>query len=234
MKIFETTTLPISAWAEEDRPREKLIKLGIGALTNAELLAILLGSGNSNESAVGLSRRILSDMDDDLHKLGRMNISELQRFNGIGEAKAVSIRAAMELGKRRASQAANKRRKIASSRDVFEIFHPKLADLDHEEFWMLCLDRANGVRKEHLISKGGVTGTVADPKVIFRAALEQSACAIILIHNHPSGNLQPSEADKHLTKKLIQGGELVEIRVLDHLIIGDTGYFSFADSGLIE
>ena len=225
--------LVLKAWAEDDRPREKLLIKGKAALTEAELIAILIASGNRKETAVELSRRILDTIKHDLHELARMSVKELCGFQGIGEAKAIAILAALELGKRRHQQAGLARSKISSSQDVADIFQPMLCDLLVEEFWILMLNRANLLIGPKKISEGGMTGTVADSKVIFRNALERSAVSIILCHNHPSGNLRPSEADLKLTKRLKEAGESIEIAVLDHLIVTQTGYFSFADEGLM-
>ncbi len=229
----ENQHLVLKSWAEEDRPREKLVLKGKASLTDAELIAILIGSGTKKETAVELSRRILDAVRHDLHELARMSVKELCAFQGIGEAKAIAIIAALELGKRRHHSPGLVRSKISSSKDVADIFHPLLCDLLVEEFWILMLNRANLLIGPKKISEGGMTGTVADSKVIFRNALERSAVSIILCHNHPSGNLRPSEADLKLTKRLKEAGESIEIAVLDHLIVTQTGYFSFADEGLM-
>ncbi|NND77487.1 MAG: DNA repair protein RadC [Flavobacteriales bacterium] len=222
----------IKQWAEDDRPREKLLKKGRSSLSDAELLAILIGSGNRNESAVDLSQRILREYENDLIELGKVGIAELtSRFRGIGEAKAITITAAIELGRRRREVEGKKRKKITSSKDAFEIFQPKLGDLPIEEFWILHLNRANKIIGEDLISRGGVAGTVADTKVIFKKALEKLSSSVILCHNHPSGNLSPSAQDINLTERLKEAGKLLDISVLDHLIVTDSGYFSFADEG---
>ena len=221
----------IKSWAEEDRPREKLRNKGKQHLTDAELLAILLGSGNRTESAVSLAQRILQTYHHDLHELSKKDIQELCKFNGIGEAKAISIIAALELGKRRQLMSIRDRPKISSSKEAYNILAPLLLDLHHEEFWILMLNRANRVIGKVSISSGGVSGTVVDAKIVFRKALDARASAIILCHNHPSGNLQPSQADIDLTKKLKQAGKLIDISVLDHLIISELGYYSFIDEG---
>lgn len=223
----------IKAWAEEDRPREKLLNQGRTALSNAELIAILIGSGTPETSAVDLSKTILSSVQDQLHELGKLPIQELTQFKGIGEAKAITIVAALELGRRRKNAEVLKRSKITSSQDVFNVMYARLSDLPHEEFWVLLLNRANKVIKTQRISSGGVSGTVADAKLIFNSAIAHLASSIILCHNHPSGNLKPSNADVQLTKKLKAGGEMLDISVLDHLIIGDESYFSFADEGML-
>jgi DNA repair protein RadC len=225
--------LTIKTWAEEDRPREKLSLKGKNALSDAELVAILIGSGNKNESAVELSKKILASINNNLNKLGKLSINDLTQFNGIGEAKAISIIAALELGRRRKDSEIEKRPIIKSSKDAYNIIADVLSDLPHEEFWVLYLNRKNEVIKKENISKGGVSGTIADSKIIFKSAIEQLASAIILCHNHPSGNLSPSAADISLTKKLKETGIMLDTPVLDHLIIGEKDYFSFADENLM-
>lgn len=221
----------IKSWAEEDRPREKLLEKGRSVLTEAELIAILIGSGNKTETAVDLSKRILASVNNDLNELGKLSVQDLCRFKGVGDAKAISIIAALELGRRRKNTDAPKRNKITSSKDVFEMMQPTLIDLPHEEFWLLLLNRSNAVIKKELISRGGVAGTVVDTKIIFKAAIENYASSIIICHNHPSGNLSPSEADKRITKNIKEAGRLMEIALLDHLIITDGAFYSFADEG---
>ncbi len=221
----------IKEWDDADRPREKLLAKGKQALSDAELIAILIGSGSRNESAVGLSKRILQSTNNKLTELSKLSIAQLIEFKGIGEAKAISIVAAMELGRRRRSADVMDRKKISSSKDVFEIFQSDVADSQYEEFWILLLNRANKIMKKVKISDGGVSGTVADPKRIFRAALDNMASAIILCHNHPSGNITPSNADVKLTTKIVKGAEYFDIAVLDHIIIGDEKFYSFADDG---
>ena len=225
--------LSIKAWAEEDRPREKLMYKGRSALTDAELIAILIGSGSPNETAVEVAKRILSSVENDIYRLSRMSLKDLQTFKGIGEAKAISVIAALELGRRRKEKGMERRPRITSSTDAFELLYPFLADLNHEEFFIVLLDRANHVIESVRISQGGVAGTVADAKIIFRSALERLASGIILAHNHPSGNLNPSQADIQLTKNLKTSGKLLEISVLDHLIIAENSFYSFADEGLM-
>lgn len=225
--------LNIKAWAEEDRPREKLLSKGRTTLSDAELIAILIGSGNRNETAVELSKKILKSIDNDLNKLGKLSVKELMQFKGIGEAKAISIVSALELGRRRKNTDNQPNKNIKSSKDVFEEVIGVMSDLPHEEFWILFLDRRNAVIKKSNVSKGGVSGTVADAKIIFKEAMQLLASAIILCHNHPSGNLKPSDADIQLTKKMKEIGNLVDVPVLDHLIITDKSYFSFGDEGLI-
>jgi DNA repair protein RadC len=223
----------IKSWAEADRPREKLMLHGRRHLTDAELLAILIASGNKDETAVDLSKRMLSFYQNDLDALGKSSIAELSKFKGIGEAKGITIVAALELGRRRKETVATPIQKIGSAIDAYQLLWPDFADLNHEEFWILLLNRANHVKSKHLISKGGQSGTIADPKIIFKTALEQNAAYIILAHNHPSGNLKPSTEDIRLTKKLVEGGKMMDLLVVDHLIITDKGYYSFADEGLI-
>lgn len=222
----------IKQWAEEDRPREKMLSKGARSLSNAELLAILIGSGNKNLTAVDLSKKILNDVDNKLQNLGKRSIAELiADYSGVGEAKAITILAAMELGRRRQSEEALKSPKVTGSESVAEIFKPLLSDLPHEEFWVLYMSRNNTVLSSERISKGGVSGTVVDVKIIFKSALEKLASAIILCHNHPSGNLNPSSQDLAITKNCVNAGKLLDINVLDHLIIAHNDYYSFADEG---
>lgn len=225
--------LKILSWAEEDRPREKLILKGRLALSDAELIAILIGSGTKSLSAVDLAKLILNRVHNDLNELARLSVKDLEKFKGIGEAKAISIVSALELGRRRKDSEPLKKLKITSSNDVYEAIKSQLMDIKHEEFWILLLNRANIVINKIQISSGGVSGTVADPKIIFKHALDHLASAIILVHNHPSGNLNPSQADIDLTKKLKEAGRFLEIPVLDHVIFADQGYYSFADKGLL-
>lgn len=225
--------ITIKAWAEEDRPREKLLLQGRRALSDAELIAILIGSGSRNETAVELSKRILHSLNNDLDKLGRLSVKDLSKFKGIGEAKAISIIAALELGRRRRDSGKEEVIKITSSKDTFELMLPHYQDLGHEEFWVILMSRSGRVISKQLISQGGITGTIADPKVIFKTALENQATSIILTHNHPSGNLKPSQADIGLTHKLCMAGNMLDIAVLDHVIITNTGFFSFSDKGMI-
>ncbi|KYG76751.1 RadC family protein [Roseivirga echinicomitans] len=225
--------LNILKWAEEDRPREKLLLKGKAALSDAELIAILIGSGSRELSAVDLSKKILSNSNNDLNTLAKQSVSELQQFKGVGEAKAISIMSALELGRRRKVFQSAKKLKISNSKDAYELMKPELTDQPVEQFWVIMLKRNNEVIQKRVISLGGVSGTVADPKVIFKKALEDLASGIILVHNHPSGNLKPSQADIKLTEKLKNAGELLEIPVLDHIIFTDDGYYSFADESLI-
>ena len=225
--------LSIKQWAEDDRPREKLLKKGRLALSNAELLALLIGSGTPEESAVDLSKRILTSSQDSLIELSKLSIAELSTFKGIGPARAVVITAALELGRRRRESEALQKKTISCSHDAFEVMQSTLADINYEEFWILLLNRANQVIRKVNISEGGFSGTVADPKKIFKIALENSASGIILCHNHPSGNIKPSDADIQLTRKLKEAGTHLDLPILDHLIIGDEKYLSFADDALL-
>lgn len=225
--------LNIKSWAAEDRPREKLVLKGKATLSDAELIAILLGTGTSKQSAVDLAKNILQAVNNDLNELARLTVKDLMKIKGIGEAKAITIISALELGRRRKDFLAEEKPKIGGSADAFEILKADLLDIPHEAFWILLLNRANRVIKKHQISQGGVAGTVADPKIIFKVAVEELASGIILAHNHPSGNLTASQADIDLTKKLKESGKLLDIQVLDHIIIAGKKYFSFADEGLL-
>ncbi|HAW19745.1 MAG TPA: hypothetical protein DCX14_06145 [Flavobacteriales bacterium] len=225
--------MSIKSWAEDDRPREKMLQKGRAVLTDVELVAILIGSGTPSESAVDISKRILASVSNDLNKLGRLTIRDLMKFNGIGQARAIAISSAMELGRRRKESQTNAEAKITSSKDAFEILLPHLSDLNHEEFFALLLNRSNRFIEVVKISQGGVAGTVADTKIIFKAAIDRLASSVILAHNHPSGNRNPSQADLKLTKGLVEAGKLLEVSVLDHLIIADKSYFSLADEGLM-
>jgi len=229
MSYTDTTT--IKAWAEEDRPREKLVLKGKNSLSNAELMAILIGSGSKNESAVELSKKILSSTNNNLQELSRLSIEELNKFKGIGPAKAITIIAAIELGKRYRSTDALHKKKITSSRDAYDILFSYLSDLSYEEFYIILLNRANEVLSVNKVSEGGVSGTAVDAKKIFKIAIDKKASGIILSHNHPSGNLNPSPQDKDLTKKIVSSGKLLDINVLDHIIVGNGKYYSFADDG---
>jgi len=225
--------ISIKDWANDDRPREKLLIKGKGALSDAELIAILIASGNRDESAVELSKRILQSLGNNLNRLAKLSVNDLIKFKGIGEAKAISIIASLELGRRRRTADVLEKDKIGGSKDAFQILQLKLEDLPHEEFWIVLLNRANKVIDTKLVGRGGVSSTVVDSKVIFSFALESLASGIILAHNHPSGNLKPSNSDIRLTKKLVDAGEIMEVPILDHIIVGDNDYFSFADEGLI-
>lgn len=225
-------TFSIKYWAEDDQPREKLMLKGKAALSDAELIAILIGSGSRNESAVELSKRILASVDNNLNALGKQSLQQLMNFKGIGEAKAISIAAAMELGRRRRDEEGIDLKQITSSRAVFEIMQPIIGELPHEEFWIIYLNNSNKVIYKSQLSKGGITGTVVDVRLAFKTALEHNAVAIILVHNHPSGILQASEPDKQVTRQLKTAGASLEIKVLDHVIITEKGYLSFVDQGI--
>ena len=223
----------IKFWAEDDRPREKLALKGKAVLSDAELLAILIGSGSRNESAVELCKRILASINNNLNALGKLSVQQLSEFKGIGEAKAISIIAALELGRRRKNEDAKELSKITSSKSVFDIMQPLIGELAYEEFWVLFLNNSMKVLHKSQLSKGGITGTVVDVRLIFKLALEQNATSIILVHNHPSGSLQPSEADFEVTKKIKIAGKTLDISVIDHIIITETGYYSFKDEAKV-
>ena len=225
--------LTIKSWAEEDRPREKLLLKGKHVLSDAELIATLISSGNDKETAVELSKRMLGEFQHNLNELSKAGVKELMRFRGIGEAKAISIVAALELGRRRKESEATRRDQVTSSKDAVEIFQPMLGDHLHEEFWILFLNRANRIIGKQPVSTGGMSGTVVDPKIIFKAALDNKASSMILCHNHPSGNTKPSEADIRLTRNLVEAGKVLEISVIDHVIVTQSGFFSFADEGMM-
>ena len=231
--MSEYEKLSIKQWAVEDRPREKLLSKGIRSLTDAELIAILIRSGTSKESAVDLAKRILKATGNNLNELSRMQVRDLQKFNGIGEAKAISIIAAMELGRRRKLSEILQKKQITSSRDVYDFFQPFLGDLSYEEFWVLHLSRSNRILAWKKISQGGISGTVTDIRLILKDALEHTSSSMVICHNHPSGNLQPSEADREITRKIKDAAGFMDIRLLDHIIIGNGNYFSFADEGLL-
>jgi len=225
--------LSISQWAEDDKPREKLVLKGKHSLSDAELIAILIGSGNREETAVDLSKRILNFVNNNLVELSKLSVTDLCKFKGIGDAKAITIIAALELGRRRRESEVVQKKKITSSKDAYEILQTVLSDVPHEEFWVLMLNRANHVTAKIAISEGGSSSTIVDPKKIFKLALENKAEAMVLGHNHPSGNLKPSEDDIKITKKITEAGKFLEISILDHIIIGENAYFSFADEGLM-
>ena len=223
----------IKDWAEDDRPREKLLQKGKLSLSDAELLAILIGSGSRNETAVDLCRRILNETGNSLKELGKLSLEQLTSYKGIGQAKAITIIAALELGRRRRGEEALERKKITSSSSVFEYMQPIIGELPHEEFHIIYLNNSNRVMDRLLLSKGGITGTLVDVRLALKRALELSATSIILSHNHPSGNLNPSSADKQLTQKLKAAAESIDVKILDHLIVTEKSYFSFADEGLL-
>ena len=227
------TSFSIKNWSQDDQPREKLLNKGKAALSDAELVAILIGSGNKEESAVALCKRILASVDNNLSELGKLSIKQLMAFKGIGEAKAITIIASLELGRRRRGEEPLKKKKITSSVSVFELMQPIIGELPHEEFWIIYMNNSNKVIQKNQLSKGGITGTLVDVRLALKNALEVGATGIILAHNHPSGTLKPSTADKQLTQKLKTAGESLDIKVLDHLIITEKAYFSFADENLL-
>lgn len=233
MASGEHTSFTIKNWAEDDRPREKLLQKGKISLSDAELLAILIGSGSKNESAVDLCKKILSANGNSLNELGKLSIQQLTTHKGIGPAKAVTIIAALELGRRRRIEEALVKKKITSSSSVFEFMQPIIGELPHEEFWILYLNNSNKIIEHLPLSKGGITGTLVDVRLVLKKALELGATSIILSHNHPSGNLSPSSADKELTQKLKIASESLDIKILDHIIVTEKSYFSFADEGLL-
>lgn len=225
--------LTIKNLAEEDRPREKLMLKGRHSLSDAELLAIILGSGSRKLSAIEVAQLLLNKGNNDLNNLAQFTLEDLKSINGIGDAKAISIIAALELGRRRKESKKEKRTKITCSKDIFEFIAPYLLDLNHEELWVIILTRSNHIKSVEKVSMGGMTGTVADPKIVFQKALSHQGCSIILIHNHPSGQVKPSQADIMLTKKIKEGGKFLEIPLLDHIVFGNDIYFSFADEGIL-
>jgi DNA repair protein RadC len=225
--------ITIKSLSEDDRPREKLMNIGRQNLSDAELLAILLRSGSRTETAIQLAQRMLNAYDNDINRIAKLSVHDLKKFKGVGLVKAININAAFELGRRRTDSEINDKPKIASSNDAFKLLNKKLVDLPHEEFWMLLLNRANSVIKMECISRGGISGTVVDVRLILKPAIEHLASGIIICHNHPSGQLNPSEQDIQLTKKIKESAKVMDISLLDHLIIGDMSYFSFADEGLM-
>lgn len=227
----EYKRLTIKDWAVEDRPREKMLQKGMGSLSDAELIAILLRSGNSDETAVTVAQHLLTLAHNNLNELGKFTLHQITKIKGIGEAKGITVLAALELGRRRKSVEVLNRERITSSRDVIEIFQPMLADLPHEEFWALLLNKANKVIDKVRVSQGGVAGTVVDVRIIVKAAVEKLASSIIIAHNHPSGNPKPSDKDQSITAKLKDATNLFDIALLDHLIITDSECYSFADNG---
>jgi DNA repair protein RadC len=226
-------SLKITDWAVEDRPREKLYHKGTSSLSDAELLAILIGSGTKARSAVDLGRELLSMVNNNLNSLGKLSISDLTKIRGIGNARAITIAAALELGRRRKLAEMPDTPQIRSSKDVFDLLSPVLSDLPHEEFWILFLNRSNRVINRMKLSQGGVSGTVTDVRMVMKRAIENLASGIIVCHNHPSGNLSPSESDTRITQKIKEAGTMMDIQLLDHLIITDRDYYSFADNGLL-
>lgn len=226
-------SLSIKSWAEDDRPREKLLAKGKTALSDAELIAILIGSGTPKVTAVDLAKQILNAVGNNLNELARLSVEDLKKFKGIGEAKAIAIITALELGRRRREADILDRKKIGSSKDVFELMQPVLADLGHEEFHVVFLSNSNRIINRKAISSGGITGTVADVRMIMKEAIDQRATAIILCHNHPSGTTKPSQADIQLTKKVKEAGQILDVKVLDHIIVTLKEYYSFADEGML-
>lgn len=233
MPLPERSSFTIKHWALDDRPREKLLQKGRNSLSDAELLAILIGSGNRKQSAVDLCKMILSEAGNNLGELGKLSVKQLMSYNGIGEAKALTIVAALELGRRRRAGEALEKKKISSSSSVFELMQPEIGELPHEEFWIIYLNNSNKVIEKYPLSKGGITGTLVDVRLALKKALELGATSLILTHNHPSGNLNPSNSDKQLTQKLKTAGESLDIKILDHIIVTEKSYFSFADEGIL-
>lgn len=231
--MSETTSLPIHHWFEDDRPREKLLLKGKSVLTDAELLAILIGSGSRNESAVGLSQRILSSVGNNLASLGKLSVLQLTQFKGIGQVKAATIVAAVEFSRRRRMAEAVALYQVQSSQSIFDLMQPVIGELPHEEFWIVYLNNANKIIARNQLSKGGITGTLVDVRLVYKTALELGATGIILCHNHPSGTLKPSESDRQITRKLKLAGENLDIKVLDHVIVTESSWLSFADEGLL-
>ncbi|MEZ5002155.1 MAG: DNA repair protein RadC [Chitinophagales bacterium] len=231
--MYPQNNLPIKSWAEEDRPREKLLLKGKNALSNAELIAILIGSGSRKQTAVELAKEILNGSENNLNKLGKRSIIDLMEFKGIGEAKAISIVAALELGRRRKSTETVVKDQITSSQHAYQFILPYLEDLQHEEFWMICLNKRNIITKCTQISRGGLDSTIIDVKIIFATAIKEVANSIMLFHNHPAGTPHPSNADIKETRRIVDAAKLLDIKVLDHIIVGDNQYYSFADDGLI-
>lgn len=230
---MEATNFPITHWSEDDKPREKMMLKGKSALSDAELVAILIGSGSRNESAVALSKRILASVNNNLSSLGKQSLAQLMEFKGIGEAKAITIVAALELGRRRKEENPLELVKVTSSKVMYQEMYPIIGELAHEEFWVVYLNNANKIIFKAQLSKGGITGTIVDVRLVFKIALEQNAVAIVLAHNHPSGKLQASEADIQVTKRIKNAGLQLDISVLDHIIVTEHSYFSFADEGIL-
>lgn len=233
MAESRSSSFTMKQWKPLDRPREKLIQNGKLSLSDAELLSILIGTGNRRESAVELARRVLASYENSLHRIARAPLSELMAFDGIGKVKALIIVTALELGRRRTVQSREPKPKIVSSQSVFDLMQPQIGELNHEEFWILYLNGANRVEARVQLSKGGMTATLVDVRLIFKLAMQHGATSVILCHNHPSGNLTPSNSDKSLTKKIIEGGKLLDIKVIDHVIIAEHGHFSFVDEDLM-
>jgi len=231
MMKYDESRMPIRNWAEDDRPREKFMIKGRNSLSDAELLAILIGSGNKRDSAIDLAMKILESHRNNLQELSKAGLSDLTKVRGIGQARAIVILAALELGRRREASEVILRQKITHSQEAYEIFRSAMESRPYEEFWIILLNKANRILRQSCISEGGISGTVVDPKKIFKIALDNRASSIILGHNHPSGEVKPSEADDRITKKIRDAGQLLDVSVLDHLIIGEDIYFSYADAG---
>ncbi|MBF6610125.1 MAG: DNA repair protein RadC [Chryseobacterium sp.] len=225
--------MSIKFLAEDDRPREKFLMKGKNALSDAELLAIIMGSGNRQESAVDLARRILNAVENNWHQLSKLSVKDLMKFNGVGEAKAISIASALEIGRRRAAQEVPERKKITCSKDVFEFLKPYLGDLQTEEFWAVFVNQNNRILHFSQLTTGGISSSIVDVRILFKTALEHFATAVFVAHNHPSGNLKPSQEDIRITKQIAEGGNFLNIKLLDHLILNQTSYYSFADEGLL-
>lgn len=233
MENTNKTSTSIKNWATDDRPREKLVSKGATSLSNSELLAILINNGSKNKSAVELAKEILKLGQDNLNEIGKLSVADFKKINGIGEAKAVAIAAALELGRRRHAAIALEKPKIHSSREIAQYLITTLKDYTFEVFAVVFLNRANRIINFEIVSKGGISGTVADPRIILKKAIEHEASSIILCHNHPSGNLKPSRADEELTKKVKEAASYIDIAMIDHIIVSDTGYYSFADEGVL-
>lgn len=225
--------MSIKFLAEDDRPREKFLMKGKNALSDAELLAIIMGSGNRQESAVDLARRILNTVENNWHQLSKLSVKDLMKFNGVGEAKAISIASALEIGRRRAAQEVPERKKMTCSKDVFEFLKPYLGDLQTEEFWTVLVNQNNRILHFSQLTTGGISSSIVDVRILFKTALEHFATAVFVAHNHPSGNLKPSQEDIRITKQIAEGGNFLNIKLLDHLILNQTSYYSFADEGLL-
>jgi len=229
----DSQSFPITDWAKDDRPREKLIAKGVASLSNAELVAIIIGSGSPEDSAVGLAQKMLIDYDNNLNDFGKATVNNLRRYKGIGEAKAISIVAAMELGRRRKSEEIIEKKQFMNSKDIFKLFHPILSDLPYEEFWVLFLNNANRYMDMQRLSIGGLTDSTIDIRLIMKMAIERLASKIALCHNHPSGIVTPSKHDISVTRKIKDGGKLLDITLIDHLIVADNRYYSFGDEGTL-
>ncbi len=233
MENSGNTKTSIKNWAEDDRPREKMANHGAEILSNAELLAIIINNGNKEKSAVELAKEILKLGKDNLDELGKLSLKDFQKVKGIGAAKAIAISAALELGRRRSGGNLLQHTKVTSSKEIAIYLRSKLKDNNSEVFAVLFLNQANKIKNFQIISKGGITGTVADPRIILKQALDEGATSLVLSHNHPSGNLNPSRADQELTQKIKQAASYFDIKILDHIIVSDEGHYSFADEGLL-